>query len=63
MQNFKSSTTTVIELRFFMKKKKMMKKKKDEDDDESVKIIFTYLMRYFHSIFCIQLPNLDVLRR
>ena len=24
MQNFKSSTTTVIELRFFMKKKKKM---------------------------------------
>ena len=27
MQNFKSSTATVIELRFFMKKIKKMKKK------------------------------------
>ena len=45
MQNFKSSTATVIELRFFMKKKKKMKM--EEEDEESVKIIFTcisYLM-------------------
>ena len=43
----------------------------DEEDEESVKIMFTcisYLMRYFHPIFCMQLLflpvlHLDVLRR
>ena len=50
MQNFKSSTATVMELWLFMKKKKKKMKKmtlyigglKDfEEDEESVKIIFT----------------------
>ena len=44
MQNFKSSTATVIEERFFKKKKE----EEDEDEDEeSVKIMFTCIS-YVH---------------
>ena len=63
MQNFKSSTATVIEV--------LLHEEDEEEDEESVKIIFTsisYLSWHFHPIFCMQLLflhvlHLDVLRR
>ena len=58
MQNFKSSTATVIELRFFMKKKKKI-----------VKIIFicisyhvTFSFNFLHAVTFLHVLHLDVLR-
>ena len=54
MQNFKSSTATVIELRFFMKKKKEMKMKM-KNLRKSYLPVFHTSCDIFIQFFCMQL--------
>ena len=65
MQNFKSSTATVIELRFFMKKKKKKKKKKMKK--MKMKNLYfiphvTFSFNFLHAVTFLHVLHLDVLR-
>ena len=64
MQNFKSSTATVIELRFFMKKKK--KKMKMKICENHIYLYFiphvTFSFKCLHAVTILRVLHLDVLR-